>query len=156
MRCSGCGAPMRLVRERDWFECDHCGAFHFPSPSDDGVRRLGELSDQRCDRCHVALEHASVEAQRVVWCPRCEGMSVPKLALGRIVTQRVARRRERVASAAPLDPAELRRRRCCAQCGAGMATHVYGGGGAVVIDTCERCAVVWLDRDELTRIVRAL
>jgi Zn-finger nucleic acid-binding protein len=36
-----------------------------------------------------------------------------------------------------------------------MDTHLYGGGGNVVIDDCERCGLNWLDHGELDRIVRA-
>jgi len=43
----------------------------------------------------------------------------------------------------------------CPQCGAEMDTHPYGGPGNVIIDTCERCSLNWLDYGELQRIVRA-
>jgi Zn-finger nucleic acid-binding protein len=36
-----------------------------------------------------------------------------------------------------------------------MMGHPYGGPGNVNIDTCERCSVIWLDRNELRRIVLA-
>ena len=37
-----------------------------------------------------------------------------------------------------------------------MDTHFYGGpAGNVVIDDCAACELNWLDKVELTRIVRA-
>jgi len=36
-----------------------------------------------------------------------------------------------------------------------MDTHLYGGPGNVIIDTCESCALMWLDYGELERMVRA-
>jgi Zn-finger nucleic acid-binding protein len=36
-----------------------------------------------------------------------------------------------------------------------MIDHPYGGPGNVVIDTCERCGVNWLDPGELRRIAMA-
>ena len=36
-----------------------------------------------------------------------------------------------------------------------MIGHPYGGPGNVNIDTCERCSVIWLDRNELRRIALA-
>jgi Zn-finger nucleic acid-binding protein len=36
-----------------------------------------------------------------------------------------------------------------------MDTHLYGGGGNVIIDDCENCDLNWLDYGELDRIVRA-
>jgi Zn-finger nucleic acid-binding protein len=36
-----------------------------------------------------------------------------------------------------------------------MQNHFYGGPGNLVIDTCERCHLNWLDPGELRRIARA-
>jgi hypothetical protein len=36
-----------------------------------------------------------------------------------------------------------------------MISHVYGGPGNVVVDTCEVCHVLWLDPGELLRIALA-
>jgi Zn-finger nucleic acid-binding protein len=35
-----------------------------------------------------------------------------------------------------------------------MDTHPYYGGGRVVVDTCHRCTLIWLDAGELTVIER--
>ena len=43
----------------------------------------------------------------------------------------------------------------CPRCGQPMVSHLYEGGGNVVIDTCERCQVNWLDPGELRRIASA-
>jgi len=43
----------------------------------------------------------------------------------------------------------------CPMCGEPMIGHDYGGPGNVVIDTCERCLVNWLDQGELRRIAMA-
>jgi hypothetical protein len=39
----------------------------------------------------------------------------------------------------------------CPKCHAPMLSHLYGGPGNIVIDTCERCQVNWLDSGELRR-----
>ncbi|MGD0548268.1 MAG: hypothetical protein ABR991_10645, partial [Terracidiphilus sp.] len=36
-----------------------------------------------------------------------------------------------------------------------MDAHFYGGPGNVVIDSCEECCVIWLDRGEARRIARS-
>jgi Zn-finger nucleic acid-binding protein len=36
-----------------------------------------------------------------------------------------------------------------------METHPYAGPGAVVIDFCRHCEVVWIDRGELLQIQQA-
>jgi len=43
----------------------------------------------------------------------------------------------------------------CPRCGRPMIDHGYDGPGNVVIDTCERCQVNWLDPGELRRIAMA-
>ena len=43
----------------------------------------------------------------------------------------------------------------CPQCHRRMDTHLYGGPGNVVIDSCEECSLIWLDRGELMHIVHA-
>ena len=43
----------------------------------------------------------------------------------------------------------------CPTCGHPMLGHLYGGPGNVVIDSCERCQVNWLDPGELRRIAMA-
>ena len=47
MNCLNCAAPMVLVRDRDYFRCEHCGSFHFPRENDEGIRPL------RDDQFHV-------------------------------------------------------------------------------------------------------
>ena len=55
----------------------------------------------------------------------------------------------------PADRAELQRPIRCPACGAPMITDWYYGPGNIVIDTCEACALVWLDAGELGRAVDA-
>jgi hypothetical protein len=43
----------------------------------------------------------------------------------------------------------------CPTCGQTLVSHHYSGPGNVVIDTCERCLVNWLDQGELRRIALA-
>ena len=66
-----------------------------------------------------------------------------------------ARHEQSSAGLRPPDWNELNRRIPCPQCHQPMVTHLYGGGGNVVIENCEPCALNWLDYAELDRIVRA-
>jgi Zn-finger nucleic acid-binding protein len=43
----------------------------------------------------------------------------------------------------------------CPSCGQPFTSHHYAGPGNVVIDTCSRCLVNWLDQGELRRIALA-
>jgi Zn-finger nucleic acid-binding protein len=61
------------------------------------------------------------------------------------------------AGAAPVagDKDDLRRKINCPQCHRPMDAHFYAGPGNVVIDSCEECCLIWLDRGALMRIVHA-
>ena len=36
-----------------------------------------------------------------------------------------------------------------------MDAHYYAGPGNVIVDSCEDCCLIWLDRGELMRIAHA-
>jgi TFIIB-like protein len=55
----------------------------------------------------------------------------------------------------PRDNSDADRKLSCPLCDRTMTGHPYGGPGNVNIDTCEPCSVIWLDRNELQRIVLA-
>jgi Zn-finger nucleic acid-binding protein len=55
----------------------------------------------------------------------------------------------------PLDRRELHRRLRCPNCGGAFDTYPHLGPGAVVIDNCTRCDLIWLDFGEIQQIVDA-
>lgn len=146
---------MLLVRDRDFFVCEYCATFHFPSENPDGVRALGTKSDHTCPVCRTRLEGAQIDQVPVEHCAKCNGVLVAHGNFGLIVQLRRAARRDGPAPARPIDPEELERRLRCPSCRGVFLTHPYYGGGTVVIDTCARCDLVWLDRGEIARVARA-
>ena len=55
----------------------------------------------------------------------------------------------------PPDQGDLKRVIQCPRCNRRMDTHFYAGPGNVIVDTCDNCHLIWLDRGELTRIAHA-
>jgi Zn-finger nucleic acid-binding protein len=156
MNCPNCAAPMRLVR--DHFVCDYCATFHFPSPAagaPDGVQGLGQPADMACPVCHCALEAGRLEKQPVAHCRQCRGVLLAGPDFAEIVRVRRARYTGPTESPRAIEPAELGRRLQCPRCQRGMETHPYYGPGAVVIESCGECALVWLDHGELGIIEQA-
>lgn len=152
MNCVNCGAAMTLVAGRDYFRCDYCQSFHFPeSAGGDGVRVVGGPTSCACPVCQLVLADGRVEGEAVQFCGRCRGFLASNAAFSAILRARRAKR-----PAGETDhsfcPAELRRSVDCPRCAQRMDTHPYYGGGRVVIDTCDRCALIWLDAGELTVI----
>ncbi len=56
---------------------------------------------------------------------------------------------------APPDSGDLKRVIQCPKCNRRMDTHFYAGPGNVIVDTCDNCDLIWLDRGELTRIAHS-
>ena len=55
----------------------------------------------------------------------------------------------------PLDRSELHRRLACPRCGRAFDTYPHLGPGAVVVDNCPKCDLIWLDFGEMRQIVDA-
>ncbi len=146
MNCPNCGAPMRLFAQAGYFACDYCRTSHFPSPSPDGVRQFGEAPEGwRCSLCNQILHRISVDDRyQGHQCPRCQGLLLARPAFGETVHTR------RLWAGGPTDPprmqdgSELHRAVDCPACRRRMQTHPYYGPGMLIIDTCDRCNLIWL------------
>ncbi len=155
MNCPDCGAPMRLKADQAYLVCDYCGTTHVPDANPDGVRVLGEPSQEQCPRCSVALVNAAIADQRILYCSQCRGMLIDMDIFPVIVEE--LRSKQEVSQYAGRQPEweDLDHHALCPHCRREMDTHPYGGPGNVIMDTCENCSVNWLDYGELQRIVHA-
>ncbi len=152
--CMSCGAPLTPVANKDFFLCSYCGAYYFPDSTQDGVKILGGPGTMVCPVCKIALVTAMVEDIHLQACPKCRGVMIPQNQLALIV--RILRSTsQKIEAELPLNKADLDPVRYCQTCGNRMDSHPYGGGGNVVIDVCEICAVVWFDYGELKRVITA-
>jgi Zn-finger nucleic acid-binding protein len=145
---------MRPAGNRRHFLCDHCGHFHFPEETGDGVAPLGEPAGADCPVCRVPLGKALIDGEPVSACGRCRGFLAATPAFGRIVTERRKRHGAHERVTEPFDAADLRRALHCPGCRKRMEAHPYFGGGNAVVDTCDRCDLIWLDAGELAVIER--
>ena len=133
--------------------CGHCGSM------DERVAafydlELGSTSPAVCPRCAATLTDARIEGCPVRYCSSCHGVLVE---MKHFVTLSDAVRAREPRTGVPLP----RRQRpgdpilTCPLCKEAMLSHLYGGPGNLVLDTCEQCLVNWLDPGELRRIARA-
>lgn len=159
MNCENCGATLRLVAGRGHFICDYCAAVRLidepAGPGGDGVSAVSAATGMKCPACGEPLHDAVLDNWPVTTCRRCCGILMARDAFGRIVARRRAAAQEPDITPPPIDPAEFNRGLVCPNCAQGMEVHPYYGPGAVVIDSCDRCDVVWLDHGELRAIERA-
>jgi Zn-finger nucleic acid-binding protein len=148
---------MTLYAERGYAFCTHCGAFHFPEPTSDGIRALGGARDDlRCPLCHQPLLVATLEERYPAhYCQACRGLLLERASFRGVIQLRRASAAGPGVAPRPLARAELARQVSCPACGQIMDTHPYLGPGNVVIDTCSTCDLIWLDHGELRAMVDA-
>ena len=158
MNCRNCAAPMELFDRRRYYFCRHCGTFEFLERSEvDGIQVLERRADAlTCPLCCAALATSLLDGHHVVQhCERCRGVLLERTAFTRAVTGRRANAAGPGAAVVELDRRELERRVTCPSCRRMMDVHPYYGPGNVIIDTCGRCDIVWLDFGELRQIADA-
>ena len=150
---------MRLEADKDYLVCDYCGNILVADANEEGVRVLDESAPAEgiaeCPICASALVQAAIDGQRILYCRRCHGMLIPMDIFAPLVEDLRSRLAATSEIVRPFDSRELDRRILCPHCRRKMDTHVYGGGGNVVISDCEHCTVNWLEHGQLGRIVRA-
>lgn len=158
MNCSNCGAPLAVVEGREYLQCPCCRSLHFPEPleiSADRIVPLGQPATIECPQGHGRLILGTLDGRRVLFCEACRGILVPSDDFAWLVQLRRGAHRGPDDKPHPLEPEQLEQEVHCPACEAAMEVHPYYGPGNVVIDSCRRCRLVWLDCGELARIERA-
>ncbi len=152
---------MELFERRRYYFCNHCGTFHFitnmEAPAEDGIRVLERSqAGVPCPLCAAPLAKSLLDdAYSVEHCEGCRGLLIARASFADAVARRRARQAGPPAEPVPLDRRELKRAITCPACRTPMDVHPYYGPGNVVIDTCSRCDLVWLDFGELQQITDA-
>ncbi len=152
--CQNCGAPLKLEPERHYLFCEYCKALYFPKESPEGLILLGMPSKVDCPLCRQPLVLARVNSFEVLACQGCKGMLLDRADFLPILDFLRLKYPERQRPPAPFKPQELTRELHCPHCGERMETYPYGGPGNVVLDNCLDCGILWLDYDEINRIVQ--
>ena len=122
--------------------------------NEDEVQITGETS-KSCPACHTLLSDGNIQNRPVLYCTTCRGLLIAIDKFLPLVEFLRALRRPTGSTLEPRDSSDADRKFACPQCDKTMAAYPYGGPGNVNIDSCEACSVIWLDHDELQRIVMA-
>jgi Zn-finger nucleic acid-binding protein len=107
-----------------------------------------------CPVCSLPLVRASIAKIPVLFCTQCRGILLPMPVLQPILEE-LRTAPENAAVQTPPDRGDIKRVLRCPQCNRRMDTHFYAGPGNVIVDSCDSCDLLWLDRGELTRIAHA-
>jgi Zn-finger nucleic acid-binding protein len=151
--CANCGAPMQAEPGTGGLVCGHCGSSEQLTGITSFIDATG-ASERRCPTCQTALSNGRLDGRPLSFCQRCEGLLVEMGNFVAVID--AARAREEQSGTIPQrrqSPGD--RTINCPSCQSPMLSHFYGGPGNLVIDTCERCHLNWLDPGELRRIARA-
>jgi Zn-finger nucleic acid-binding protein len=112
-----------------------------------------------CPRCQKPLETAQVDTIQVRLCQACRGVLLAHSDLVQIleaswraVSEKQAEETQFRASEGWQKEMVLR----CPDCGQIMEKYGYMGLGAIQIDRCDPCNLVWLDTNELQNMILAL
>jgi Zn-finger nucleic acid-binding protein len=146
---------MRLEEGQESFHCLYCTSVYFPEKNNEGVRVLGEPAELFCPVCSIALVHAALAGCRILYCTNCRGMLVRMGLFIELIQTLQANLEGPSTIAKPIVEQDLKRHLVCPQCHQAMDTHPYAGPGNIVIDSCSRCYLNWLDAGELMRIASA-
>jgi len=117
--------------------------------------QVGSETTQTCPVCRTLLSDGTIEGRPVLYCTKCHGLLVSIDMFLPLIEFLRALARPTGSDIQPRDDSDADRKFECPTCGKTMTGHPYGGPGNVNIDTCESCSLIWLDRNELQRIVMA-
>lgn len=155
MNCDNCGAPMKLLLDRQHFFCEYCTSIYFPQENQDGVRVLEEPTETICPVCKVPLVYGYIDQTQTLYCQKCKGILFDQDTFLMVVNYLRAKSTRPTIMPPPVNLSELGREINCPECGQLMSTHPYGGPGNLVVDNCTHCNLLWLDYKEFERVIRA-
>ncbi len=153
MKCPQCDFDLGETGKPD--TCPRCEQ-SLTGEAEGGAVVSRETVEANCPVCRVPLLVTQLEQEPVASCSQCGGFLAEMEAFRVLVAKRRALHSSGEKCTEPFDPAELERDLTCPKCGLPMDTHPYFGGGNVVVSTCERCSIIWMDAGKLELIERYL
>ena len=156
MNCKNCAGTLTFAPGKNYHYCEFCGTFQFPEDANERVVIVDENGGGlQCPACLDPLVTAAVADCRVLHCRNCRGILLGNATFGQIIDTLKEFADGSSGAPTPIDLSEYERILNCPGCELRMDTHPYYGPGSVVIDTCGRCQVIWLDYGELDIVIDA-
>lgn len=112
-----------------------------------------------CPRCAKPLEDQQLDELSFRCCRGCKGMLLPHAELIGILEKSwhsISRETAETTSFHVTEGWQKEPQFRCPNCSQLMEKYGYMGIGAIQIDRCDACSLIWLDADELQNMVLAL
>jgi Zn-finger nucleic acid-binding protein len=145
---------MRIVRDKGLLICNHCGSQQDAPAIPEDLEVLGE-AEQPCPACATPLSRSRLHGHPLLCCGQCAGLLIEMHRFVALIEAVRAHDVGAFRTAMPRRQNAGERTLNCPSCGQPFTSHHYAGPGNVVIDTCSRCLINWLDQGELRRIALA-
>ena len=145
---------MRIIRDKGLLICDHCG-HQQESPAIAEELEVLSPSTHKCPVCATPLSEGRLHGHGVLSCGQCSGLLIEMNRFGSLIDAVRAYDVGSFRTTTPRRQQPGERTLQCPLCAKPLLSHTYAGPGNVVIDSCERCLVNWLDQGELRRIALA-
>ncbi len=159
MKCETCLGALTKIHNQDYHHCAGCNSYRFAAElasSVDPIVAVGKTVEAECPQCDVTLQLGLIHNRwNVCYCQNCRGFLIESGVLQVVTHELRASYSGEDDLPVAIDPSELACKRSCPACRGQFDTHPYYGPGNVVIDSCHRCALTWLDHGELATIMRA-
>jgi Zn-finger nucleic acid-binding protein len=154
MICQNCGASVRLDRDQNLMICDYCRSQCTPPVDENGFQITGQTACP-CPVCSTQLSNARIEFRDLLYCTACHGTLVSMDHFMPLIDDLRDHRDRAAALLTPRPGASSSGGLDCPLCKRAMDHHAYGGGdaGDIMIDACEACSQIWLDRVTLGKLV---
>ena len=160
MNCNNCGATLELDPSNGMLQCHYCCSQQMASGD---LRSLDDIITSEsttgifCPCCmdERQLQHGMLEKTRIAFCSECFGFLVDSQSMGQLLRNRRKEYSGADDDPIPVDRDSLARVRNCPRCEQRMETHPYHGPGNAVLDSCNRCKMIWLDNGEFSQLIRA-
>ena len=106
------------------------------------------MASLNCPDCEAPLQSVFYEGVAVNLCMQCKGMFLDKTKLSRIEQSREIE----IPTSTPAAPKKSEIGRSCPTCHTSMKKVKHGKFRGTIIDVCESCSGIWLDKGELESI----
>lgn len=108
-----------------------------------------------CPRCENELASGAYESHAAFYCTQCTGVLFEQAALGKTLERLSADLFSAISVDLPI-PAlpDIKGEAHCPKCQAKMENYGYMGTKRVMLDACNRCAVIWVDPMELATMAQ--